>query len=84
MKREAKRESVFERERDREREIFGGESAQRDIPASNAVVLAYARPTAVLADSSNAVVLAYDAVLVAYDFGRICISGECVCVSVCV
>jgi hypothetical protein len=91
--RENRRESVRQRERDREREIHGGESAQREIPASNAVVLAYARRTAGLAAASNAVVLAYAAVLVAYDFGRICISGECVfvrelcvclCVSVCV
>ena len=48
-----------------EREIHGGESAQREIPASNAAVLAYAHPTAVLAAASNAVVLAYAAVLVA-------------------
>ncbi len=78
-----------QRERDREREIHGGESAQREIPASNAVVLAYARLTAVRAAASNAVVLAYAAGLVAYDFGRICILGECVfvrdlCVFVCV
>ena len=53
-----------------------GESVQREIPASNAVVLAYARPTAVFAAAPNACVLAYASVLVAYDFGRIYISGS--------
>ena len=62
-KREPKREG--ETEREREREIHGGESAQREIPASNAAVLAYAHHFAFLAAASNAVVLAYAAVLVA-------------------
>ena len=50
---------MCETERDGERDIHGGERAQRDILACNAVVLAYARPTALLAGVSNAVVLAY-------------------------
>ncbi len=77
--------------RERGSETQGGESAQRETHASDAVVLAYARPIAVLAAASDAVVLAYAAVLVVYDFGRICISGECgcmrelcMCVCVCV
>ena len=44
----------------------------------NVVVLAYARPTAVLALAPNAVVLAYAAGPVAYEYVRI--SGECGCV----
>ena len=48
-----------QKERRRAREIPGGERTEREILAWNAVVLAYARPTALLALASNAVVLAY-------------------------
>ena len=47
--------SVRQRERRCAREIQGGERAQREILASNAVVLAYALATAVLALASQAV-----------------------------
>ena len=45
--------------RDGERDIRAGDRAQREVLASNVVVLAYAHPTSLLVDVSNAVVLAY-------------------------
>ncbi len=58
-KEEPKRQCKTERETVSEIETWRGEDAEREIHASNAVVLAYARPTALLALASNAVVLAY-------------------------